>query len=382
MIKLTKNNGMSVLVQLTDKCQLKCPYCMASKGKTTLSILDVELIINFFCATIDTSRDITFVWHGGEPLIMGSEFFNSMEVIFQKTGRDRKSIKNVFQTNGLLIDEGYIKLIHSTNDYFLNISMDGPDEVNLKTRGISSSKYDALFSLLKQNKIPFGVAVVASNDVLKHKEEVIRYFEERNITNIGLVPYHAYPKNGHNDLPRVLYSIKKYSEIEEHVTIRDEFPPSTALSDLSFDNNFNPTILGKSLINGVVSQAFSDHCQFSSFSDGCHKYVINIASNGEIYPCPRGQNVNLWNYGNIQSNGLESWHKTTFGENPFRPSLPQECKPCQYNKLCNGGCPANAKSMNGSALNKDYYCESFKVLFDKTFDKINIALEEKLSVND
>ena len=42
----------------------------------------------------------------------------------------------------------------------------------------------------------------------------------------------------------------------------------------------------------------------------------------------------------------------------------QGCSPCEYKKICNSGCIHNAYMVKGQINEKDYYCISYKMIFD------------------
>lgn len=371
MIALTPNGGLTVIIQVTNRCQLDCPYCMATKNDDDTPRVLVEKVIRFIDDKIPISRPVTIVWHGGEPLMMGVGFYRWVDELQHSLTRDRGRIRNVFQTNGLLLTDEYLNFLEQVRDFTPNISMDGPSVVTEQTRGVKAGAYDRLFKRLQSREIPFGVAVVATEQVLKNKKEVIKYFEERNILNVGIVPYHAFKRSDEEKVPTATFSINGSRLVKEHVTVHAPLPPPSILAELALEwpEATSPglkdvTLLGRALVRGIVSKNFQGDCLFSSFADGCHRYVLCIAVNGEIYPCPRGQNVGLWHYGNVDNGGLENWWGSTFGPAPFRPELPTECSPCRHKSACNGGCPANALSMNGGRDKRDYYCESFIRLFD------------------
>jgi uncharacterized protein len=387
MLTLPAADGLTVLTQVTNRCQLKCPYCMATKNHDDMSKEMVLAILHGLAGLIPGERPIQFVWHGGEPLLMGVDFYRWVRSVQEIHRQQNRKIGNVYQTNGLLLTDPFLDFISESQDFYPNISMDGPDFITKRTRGVSSAEYDDLFVRLQQRKIPFGVAVVASELVLQHRDEVASYFIERGISDVGLVPYHAFAQENESPSPTALYSIQGLKLVQSHVTRHKPLPPPTLLSDIAL-NGAPPdappeervNLLGRSLMRGVLRQAMHSDCRFSSFDGNCHKRALCIATNGELYPCPRGQNVGLWSYGNVMKCGLDAWWATTAGPPPFRPKLPTECTACKWKDVCHGGCPANAHSMNGGAHNRDYYCPSFVKLFEAADDMLNTEIHRTIAL--
>jgi uncharacterized protein len=355
---------------------------MATKNEDDMPKDTVLAVIHQIAGFVPPNRPIQFVWHGGEPLLMGIEFFKWIHAVQQIHRESGRVIGNIFQTNGLLLSDDFLDFISDVKDFLPNISMDGPSLITKRTRGVSSDEYDQLFHLLQQRGIPFGVAVVASELVLEHREEVIRYFADRDISNVSLVPYHAFSSSLEVPPPTALFSTRGLKLVESHVTRTHPLPPPTILADIAL-NEASPDVepaarinlLGRTLMRGVLRQVLHSDCQFSSFDGACHRRALCIATNGELYTCPRGQNVGLWNYGNVMQGGLAKWWEATFGPPPFRPNLPHECSECRWKDICHGGCPANAHSMNGGAHRRDYYCPSFLKLFETAEEMVDVHID-------
>jgi uncharacterized protein len=52
----------------------------------------------------DFAGQITFEWHGGEPLLAGIPFYEKVLGLQRSLAREGLEIENVVQTNGILID--------------------------------------------------------------------------------------------------------------------------------------------------------------------------------------------------------------------------------------------------------------------------------------
>ena len=358
MISFPDANGLVVIIQVTNRCQLSCSYCEVIKDNKEMTIKTLEKTIENLSRIIPKNRSLTFIWHGGEPLLMGVDFFYFADKI-QSDFFDQQKIRNVIQTNGLLLSEKFISFLSEKKSFRLNISMDGPSITNVKARGVNSESYDRLFIELKKNNVKFGTVVVASPIVRDHRNEVCEYFRSRGINNVGLVPFHTKDNPSKYDLSPTLIS-------------------DIIFTPLKYDKRTitGINLLGRNLITRIINQNFGKGCFLSSFESGCHQRVVSIDPDGDVFTCPRGRNANLWKYGNIDDKGLQIWWESTKSKSLFRTNLPKECVSCKWVSLCNGGCPANAHTMNGGAINKDYYCESFKEIFfviDKIIEEEYVA---------
>ena len=335
LITLPESGALMALVLVTHRCQLNCAYCELASAQEDMPLELVEKVMEDIHRLVPVERPVTFVWHGGEPLMRGVDFFRWIHA-FQKEMRSTRTVRNVLQTNGLLLSEEFLDFLQETGDFRPNISIDGPDAVTRATRGVGTATYDALFRKLQERGLEFGLSIVASPELARHREEALAYFAERGIQNLGVTPFHACtPGSG------------AYPDLYADVVLGERGP--------------NP--FGASLVQGILDQRLRSDCRFSSFSDGCHRHVVCVDVSGDVHTCLRGQWAGLWTYGNAAEGGLDTWWASTFGPPPFRPNLPQESEPCEWKGNWHGGCPSNAKAMNGGSERADFYCASFKRLF-------------------
>lgn len=122
-------------------CNLSCSYCYTSglkecvaKNRMRPEIL--KATIDFFCRD---QNDVEFIWHGGEPLLAGLEFYRKA-IEFQKIWEQQgKRITNFFQTNATLMNSEWNSFF-AENDFFVGVSLDGPKEFHDQVRYYPNGK--------------------------------------------------------------------------------------------------------------------------------------------------------------------------------------------------------------------------------------------------
>ena len=134
MSKNTFSHPFSLLIKpASGDCNLNCTYCFyldkASLYPDTkahrMSKTTLEKLIAGYMRT--KQPQYTFGWQGGEPTLMGVEFFKTVIQLQQKYGRTGDLVANGLQTNGLLIDDALAA--HLAEYHFLvGVSLDGPPE--------------------------------------------------------------------------------------------------------------------------------------------------------------------------------------------------------------------------------------------------------------
>ena len=336
MITLPDADGLTVMLLATHRCQLACGYCEMPFAEQDMPRELVARVVLDLDHRLSTGCPLTLVWHGGEPLLRGVAFYRWVHGLLAPV-RARRPVRNVLQTNGLLLDSDFLDLLGESGDFLPILSMDGPEAVTGATRGVGVEPYQRLFAELRRRGLDFGVSVVGSPVLRENLEEALVWFAAHGLEQVGLTPYQTCAGS--------------------HRATPDLF------ADLALDARGGPTLLGRNVLQGILDQRLRGVCRFSSFSASCHRQVLCVDAEGGLSTCLRGKWSGLWTWGNAHSGGLDVWWTARDGPPPFRPSLPEACEACTWERQCQGGCPSNARAMNGGADQPDFYCASFKRLF-------------------
>ncbi|MEE8571211.1 MAG: radical SAM protein, partial [Candidatus Bathyarchaeia archaeon] len=112
-------------------CNLNCYYCYYLKKKhlypkdKSFRMPD-EILEEYIVQHIDASPEtiIRFSWHGGEPTILGLDYFRKIVALQRKHQPSNKRIVNGIQTNGTLIDEEWCRFF-AEESFAVGLSLDG-----------------------------------------------------------------------------------------------------------------------------------------------------------------------------------------------------------------------------------------------------------------
>src|SRR5512136_1275100 len=92
-------------------CNLNCTYCFFLKKKglypgSNFSMSD-EVHEAYIRQLFEAHQipQVTLAWQGGEPTLMGLDFFKRSVELQKKYARPGARIENTFQTNGILLDD-------------------------------------------------------------------------------------------------------------------------------------------------------------------------------------------------------------------------------------------------------------------------------------
>ena len=142
---MIKNSHLQVIAKpIGPICNMDCTYCfyiqkenfyhqnnLERKTDWIMSDKVLETYIQQKMQSNNFSEE-TFVWQGGEPTLLGIDFFRKIIKIQQKYNNG-KIVKNVIQTNGILLNENWCEFFVE-NNFLVGVSIDGPPEIHDKYR--------------------------------------------------------------------------------------------------------------------------------------------------------------------------------------------------------------------------------------------------------
>jgi uncharacterized protein len=350
---------IEIILKVTDACNLRCRYCYNSEKsyqKNCLSLEDFEKFLNLLLTGYNM---IHIIWHGGEPLCAGIEYFRAaMDVERRVHIQSGVTIENSIQTNGTLINAEWIRFFKEY-DFRVGISFDGVD--NEKYRG-GTEKTRKAFKLLRDAGLRFGCnAVVADNDYdLKAN---YRFFKEQGI---GFEFSTLFSEGGAKDMPST--ECVRYAE---------------KLCEL-FDEWLYDT-------DGVSIRTFSQYVSMASGGRfrvctcaSCHLKYLGLSADGTIYNCGR-DSVGQYPFGKIDD--FKTTAEVFASEGAKRliggsVARRNKCKEgCEYFDLCAGGCADVAILENGLENIPTEYCYTFKTVYGHVSRTVKRLMEEKVSLS-
>ena len=122
-------------------CNLDCGYCFylskpALAGGPGAGHMDdevLELFVRQYIAGV-TGDEVVFSWQGGEPTLLGLDFFRKVVALQQKHAKPGQRIENDLQTNGTLLDEDWARFLKE-HRFLVGLSIDGPRELHDRISG-------------------------------------------------------------------------------------------------------------------------------------------------------------------------------------------------------------------------------------------------------
>jgi len=128
-------NNLSLLVKPASyRCNLECSYCfykrVAGVYEQPSTFMDPDTLDSMIRTVVQSGAQlVSFCWQGGEPTLLGVDFFRDAVEMQKKYACGGQRIENLLQTNGVLLDDEWLRFLHD-NRFLVGISLDGPAEIH------------------------------------------------------------------------------------------------------------------------------------------------------------------------------------------------------------------------------------------------------------
>ncbi len=190
---ILSSNLLSVTLQVTQQCNLRCHYCLYTNpdfqrahSNNRMSFETAKKCIDFLIRNSRDSRHVMVSFYGGEPLLEFDLIKRCIE--YAEVASEGKQIGFNLTTNATLINEEIIEYF-SMHQVRMMISLDGPKTVHDKNRRLSSNgcgSYDKVMESLNliRTKFPDYLQYVSFNAVLdttNDYRDVIDFYESDNL---------------------------------------------------------------------------------------------------------------------------------------------------------------------------------------------------------
>jgi uncharacterized protein len=190
---------VALIIKATRICNLRCTYCNDWRvGHNQIMTFPVMVAMTGKVLQDPQHDSVEFIWHGGEPTLLGRAFFEKAIHAQARLRRSGQTITNSLQTNATRLDEEWARFLRD-NRFSVSISLDGPAFVhNRQRRHVSGrgSYADVLtgMEVLRHHGIPFSVLMVVDRETLVLGPDfVFDFFLDQDIKSYGLLA--AKPKN-------------------------------------------------------------------------------------------------------------------------------------------------------------------------------------------
>jgi len=348
------------------RCNLNCAYCFFLKKEqlypdSNFRMTD-EVMEQYIRQTIEGHRvpHVTIAWQGGEPTLMGLDFFRRSMEVQRKYARPNTRIENTFQTNGILLNDEWCRFFHE-NDFLIGLSMDGPAELHdvYRRDRRGHGTFDRALGaarLLQRHHVEFNILCAVNSTNADHPLDVYRFFrDELSVRYIQFIP---------------IVERENETGFQEgsSVTDRSVRPDQWGRFLIEIFDEWIRGDVGRMLVlnfDGALAGWLGRAGTVCIFGPTCGQGVA-LEHNGDLYSCDHFVEPNHL-LGNILATPLielvGSEKQRKFGM-AKRDTLPRYCRKCEFLPICNGECPKNrfTNTPDGEG-GLNYLCEGYRKFF-------------------
>jgi uncharacterized protein len=388
-------------------CNLQCAYCYYLPtvdmykarpdftGSFRMTLQTYELFARQY---LDRPLEqIAFAWQGGEPTLMGLNWFRQAMDIQVRYRRDGQVVANSLQTNGTLLDDDWCDFFRR-HDFLIGLSVDGPAAYHDKYRRTpdgqaSHEKVQRGLKLLNKHGVECNALVVLSRANVHDPDGVYRFLANAGLRHVQLIPLLEYDRTTVEPIPQAITGVE-YGRFLNRIF------------DLWFENNIGGIFVQ------TIEQTLAAHLGVSPslciHMPTCGRALI-LEHNGDVYACdhyPFPTHLR----GNIHDKPLHemvnSPEQLAFGRSK-RDDLTGVCRACPYLPACNGGCckhrivaldeknapepdtggqapqAGSGSTTAGGALRRNsqsavagdpprhnWFCEGYRMFFEHSYDRL------------
>lgn len=343
-------------------CNLDCRYCYYLEKKqlyekNTSFRMSQEILETYIAQHVEAfpGPTINFSWHGGEPTLLGLDYFQKIVSLQRRHQPYGRRITNGIQTNGTLLDENWCRFLKNEG-FGVGLSLDGPRNLHDRyrlTRQKEPTHELAIrgYHLLRKYDVPMDILCVVHSHNVRFPKKLYAFFKQIGARYLTF-------------LPLVQQDPAADRLVHRHSVRPDDW--GTFLCTI-FDEWVRQDI-GKvniQIFEEAAGTAFGREHALCIFRKTCGD-IPALEHNGDVYSCDHFVTPEH-RLGNIRETRLvelmESPRQKAFGRLKS-DTLPRYCLSCQVLEMCNGGCPKDRFLQtpdNQPGLN--YLCAGYKRFF-------------------
>jgi len=383
-----KHRFHAMVKPVGSHCNLNCTYCyyLHKEGLLHQPVaprMSDEILEQHIRQYIEsqTGDEVVFSWQGGEPTLLGVEFFRKVIALEAKYKKPQQRIENDLQTNGTLLNDEWA-LFLKENRFLVGLSCDGPKTLHDRyrvTKGGESThdKVMAAARLLKKHGVPYNALCVVNRENARFPLDVYRFLtRELGVKRVQFIAC-VEPKVFHDVAPQrwdpALLPVVGSPQAKPG-------SPDSIVTDWSVDPDDWGAFLCKvwddwysrdygkvhvDLFETAIAQSLGMPAQRCVTAEFCGKGLA-VEYNGDVFSCDhyvypeyKVGNIHDTHWGSMAYAGVQQ----SFGY-AKRETLPSYCRQCPNLSLCWGECPKNrlVRTPSGEA-GLNYLCPGLKKFY-------------------
>jgi len=368
-------------------CNIDCKYCfflskeaLYPDEKHRMSPATLETYLKQLLESHRTPQ-VTVAWQGGEPTLMGLDFFRRAVAIVERHRRAGQVVQHTFQTNGVALDDDWCAFFKE-HGFLVGLSIDGPRDLHDTYRVTRSGKgtFDLVMQAwrrLREHGVECNVLCTVNAANQDHGRSVYQFFrDELGATWIQFIPIVERATAETIDIANLGWSAGPrakrllYTQTGSLVTKRSVGGEEYGRFLVDVFEEWVRHDIGHVYVQmfDVTLEAYFGRHLLCIHAPTCG-YGPALEHNGDLYACDHFVEPRF-KLGNIHKTHMlemvASPRQRAFGQGK-RDSLTRQCQQCDVLALCNGGCPKDRFGVSRDGQpGHNYLCAGLHLFYTHT----------------
>lgn len=358
-------------------CNLNCDYCFylekhalyPSQSLPRMDDATLEAYVRHYIAASEPQNEVAFTWQGGEPTLLGLDFYRRAVALQQQYGAGR-TISNSFQTNGVLLDEEWCHFL-AQHQFLVGLSLDGPAAIHNQYRVTKGGRPThklvmRALGLLQKHRVNYNVLACVNHTSVREPVPIYDFLCEAGVEYIQFIP--VVERMADETAMKAGLTLHAPGEMKGSLTAWSVPAEEYGGFLIAVFNRWLQRDVGRVFVMNI-------EWALASFVGApgtvCHHQPtcgrsLAVEHNGDIYACDHFVYPEF-RLGNLHSDTFASMVDSSvqeqFGKDKYT-RLPTQCRECKVLKACWGGCPKHRFSLTAAGEpGLNYLCAGYQRYF-------------------
>jgi uncharacterized protein len=353
-------------------CNLACEYCYylekAAYYPGSRFRMDDETLGRVTAAYLQANPapEVAFGWQGGEPLLMGIDFFRRALALQEQHTRPGQRVQNTLQTNGVLLDDEWAAFF-AEHGFLVGVSIDGPPEMHDRYRRDRAGKPTharALAGLraLQRHGVDHNALVTVNRANAEQPLKVYHHLTGLGFEHIQLIPI-----------------VERASAASRKVTAWSVRPDAYGRFLCEVFDHWARHDVGRVFVQtfeSALSVWLGGPPSLCVFAPTCG-LALAVEHTGDLYACDhfvypdhlRGR-VSVGTLPSL----VEGDAQRAFGM--AKADLSETCRGCPVVRFCGGDCPKHRLRIAADGKPISYLCPAYRTFFSHSAEVLKAMAYE------
>lgn len=349
-----------MLKPASGHCNLNCRYCFyhdlvgkragGSYSFMTEETLEAVLRKGLAAAT----WDCTIAFQGGEPTLVGLDFFRRAVALQKQYNVHHVQIHNAIQTNGLTLTAEWADFLRE-NHFLVGISLDGVKDTHDVNRTDASgagtfNRVLQAIQLLESRGVPYNILTVVNRQTAAHAGKIYNFYKRNGLQYLQFIPC----LDPFGDTP----GGEPYS-----LTAEDYGRFLCILFDLWYRDARRGEAPSIRQFENYIEMLLGYPPEACGMAGICSMQHI-VEADGSVYPCDFYV-LDAYRLGNLNTDDFEQIdaRRRALGFLEQSRAVADGCRSCRFFPLCRGGCRRYRPVAEDGTMGRSIFCESYARFF-------------------